>query len=234
ECNAFKMSLSLLRICSIFAILIGISQVSQTDEEFEGRSSFPVEHAFGSDAEFTERGTITIQSMKANVATFNQLAPLTKDEKAKLKALVKSDGNYRIRIPVKTSNSNVQYVSSFMKACSMYESKLSDQIIISVGSSGGIVGISMVTYLSHCAGITVPESSLKNFNTTVDIRTSLAGPMPDTQSYIQKMEQEKAAKEKEGPADNRSFIAKYWMYIVPVFIFMMVASNAEQPSGGGK
>ena len=32
---------------------------------------------------------------------------------------------------------------------------------------------------------------------------------PDTQSYIQKMEQEKAEKAKGQQADNRSFIAKY-------------------------
>jgi hypothetical protein len=38
--------------------------------------------------------------------------------------------------------------------------------------------------------------------------------------------QEKARKQSGEPADNRSFLAKYWMYIVPVFIFLAINSAA--------
>ncbi|CAD6189715.1 unnamed protein product [Caenorhabditis auriculariae] len=46
-------------------------------------------------------------------------------------------------------------------------------------------------------------------------------PSPDTQSFVQKMERERRARQQQGggETDNRSFLAKYWMYIVPVVIF---------------
>jgi len=47
--------------------------------------------------------------------------------------------------------------------------------------------------------------------------------------YIQKMEQEKVAKERGETKDNRSFFAKYWMYILPVvLVFMMSGAQGEQ------
>ncbi|KAF1755187.1 hypothetical protein GCK72_021756 [Caenorhabditis remanei] len=55
-------------------------------------------------------------------------------------------------------------------------------------------------------------------------------PTPDTASFVQKMEREKRAKQHGADADNRSFIAKYWMYIVPVVLFAVI-SSAMNPEG---
>ena len=61
----------------------------------------------------------------------------------------------------------------------------------------------------------------------------VAGPSPDTGSYIEKMEQEKLAKQRGETKDNRSFFAKYWMYIIPVVLVLAMSSGAEQGNGGG-
>ncbi|CAL2047745.1 unnamed protein product [Caenorhabditis brenneri] len=56
---------------------------------------------------------------------------------------------------------------------------------------------------------------------------------PDTASFVQKLEREKRAKQHGADADNRSFLAKYWMYIVPVVIFAMI-SSAVNPEAQGE
>ena len=75
------------------------------------------------------------------------------------------------------------------------------------------------------------------------------GPAPDTAAFIQRMEEEKKRQERGEVGiffpqsekfyshltdvqvpDNRSFLAKYWMYIVPVVLFMAI-NGAAAPEG---
>lgn len=61
----------------------------------------------------------------------------------------------------------------------------------------------------------------------------VAGAVPDTQTFVKRIEQEKSDEAAGKGKDNRSFIAKYWMYIVPVFLVLMLGSQAEPPAGEG-
>ncbi|CAB4006789.1 ER membrane complex subunit 10, partial [Paramuricea clavata] len=54
---------------------------------------------------------------------------------------------------------------------------------------------------------------------------------PETQTYIKKLEDERRGKERGKGKDNRSFFAKYWMYIVPLLLFLLL-SGQEPPAGG--
>ena len=58
------------------------------------------------------------------------------------------------------------------------------------------------------------------------------GPAPDTLTFVQKMERETAERAKGQQSDNRSFIAKYWMYILPAVIFLVMQSAAAPAEGG--
>ena len=78
-----------------------------------------------------------------------------------------------------------------------------------------------------------------------------SGPSPDTASFVQKIEEEKLAKERGETKDNRSFFAKYvwaifnlpllyvflyiryWMYIIP-FVLVLAMSGGGQEGGGGR
>lgn len=59
---------------------------------------------------------------------------------------------------------------------------------------------------------------------------------PDTASFIQKLEREREARDHGEVKDHRGFFAKYWMYIVPVAILVLVsgATSPEGGSGGGR
>lgn len=55
---------------------------------------------------------------------------------------------------------------------------------------------------------------------------------PDTASFIQKIEREREARDRGEVKDTRGFFAKYWMYIVPVAILVLV-SGVTSPEAGG-
>ncbi|KAF7639163.1 hypothetical protein Mgra_00001396 [Meloidogyne graminicola] len=46
-------------------------------------------------------------------------------------------------------------------------------------------------------------------------------PGPDTATYLKRVEEEKRARQQGATQDNRSFIQKYWIYFVPVIVFMV-------------
>ncbi|KAL7080408.1 hypothetical protein ACQ4LE_000331 [Meloidogyne hapla] len=56
-------------------------------------------------------------------------------------------------------------------------------------------------------------------------------PGPDTATYLRRLEEEKRARQ-QGTQDNRSFLQKYWIYFVPVIVFM-VLSNVLNPEPQG-
>lgn len=81
---------------------------------------------------------------------------------------------------------------------------------------------------------TIRDSELEQmeeFNTMVSLKTIELAPIPDTASFIQKVEQERDQRERGETKDNRSFIAKYWMYIVPCVILLLISGVTNPDSG---
>lgn len=58
------------------------------------------------------------------------------------------------------------------------------------------------------ANIEGSSSASSGFKTKVLVQHMEVGPQPDTASFIQKMEQDKLAKQRGETKDNRSFLAK--------------------------
>ncbi|KAK3101398.1 hypothetical protein FSP39_003225 [Pinctada imbricata] len=184
----------------------------QADDEFEGIRTLTLEHTLdhGPNPIFTKRGTIAVRSVKGNKAQFSQTIPFTEEDREKLESLVEQNDIYRIRIPIKTAPlSDDDYVSTYTLACGVYESNLSDHIWIQFDQSGELMAVSMETHPSQCVGLRRFPDSLDNWNTTIDISQSLQGPIPDTQSYIEKLKKDEQERAKGQQADNRSFFAKY-------------------------
>jgi len=118
----------------------------------------------------------------------------------------------------------------FTKACGIYESGLTDLITVTLDQTGLPVGVSVSAVPPYCSGDSVPLSRLSLFNTSVNVVSLVTGPSPDTLTYIQRLEQEKAEKARGEQGDNRTFFSKYWMYIVPIVIFLFI-SGASGPEG---
>ncbi|KAE9554117.1 hypothetical protein FO519_002654 [Halicephalobus sp. NKZ332] len=74
---------------------------------------------------------------------------------------------------------------------------------------------------SDCSDFTAEGTPKLTAKVTVTSVQEL--PSPDTVTYLQKIEDEKRSRQHGAAQDNRSFLAKYWMYIVPVVIFMVIS-----------
>nr|CAG4636687.1 EOG090X0JXR [Eubosmina coregoni]SVE70196.1 EOG090X0JXR [Eubosmina coregoni] len=194
------------------------------DIDYDSSSVVVLSHSLGSTNSFEPRGQISVRSLKSGSLNIQQDSSF---ELKDIKAAVDANEFYHLEALVKHNGMERTFLTS-TKACLIYESQLSDIITISVDLLGNIYGVSIATSHNRCAGLELDFEP--NFNTTVLISYMEHGPVPDVAMYVQKIEQEKVAKERGETKDNRSFIAKYWMYILPlVLVFMMSgASNTEQ------
>ncbi|XP_022904239.1 ER membrane protein complex subunit 10 [Onthophagus taurus] len=219
----------------VIILLYKYAIASQID--YDGMLNIRLQHSLDGTENpiFTERGNISVQSLRSAAYTMIQ-SPLSADEKFKLRELAINNKFYVLKAIVTTNDGSVEVYKSYVKACMLAESELTDLLSISLDYSGKVITVSMaVASTSACEGAQVPLDYLKQFVTSVHIRHSEPGPLPDTASYIEKLEREREAKEKGEVKDGRSFISKYWMYIVPVIIIMLISSanNPEAGNGGG-
>ncbi|XP_035224924.1 ER membrane protein complex subunit 10-like isoform X2 [Stegodyphus dumicola] len=208
------------------------------DDELDGAVTFYILHSLEpSDVApvYVPRGTVTIHSLRNDPVYSIQGSSLSIPEIEQLKKLAVEDDIYRVKISFKPDDLDKKAVSSFTKACSIYESGLTDIITIAVDQSGLPVGVSISASPPYCIGADISDPKLNTFNTTVNFVSLVNGPAPDTLTYIQRLEQEKAEKARGEQGDNRSFFAKYWMYIVPFLIFLFISgATGPEAQGGGR
>ncbi|XP_073245641.1 ER membrane protein complex subunit 10-like [Porites lutea] len=201
---------------------------------------FTVEHCLSEeeDAVFKPRGTIYVKTVKSSTGTISQTEPLSLDEVENLKDLALKDGYYRIQLRPKSMDGGVgidSSVSTFVKACSLFTSKLTETITLTLDNTGHLYGVGLIVPDGGCQAKSLNWDAVSlpsQFNSSVVVMLQGTGQLPDTQTYIQRLEKEKREKQAGKTQDNRSFLAKYWMYIVPVVIFMMLTSQQPEQQEG--
>lgn len=85
-----------------------------------------------------------------------------------------------------------------------------------------------------CETVTIDDiNQLFEFSTVVTLKTIEQAPVPDTAGFIQKIEKEREAHDRGETKDNRSFLSKYWMYIVPAVVLLLISGVTNPDSQGG-
>jgi len=165
---------------------------------------------------FTQRGQVLVQNIKFGsdkiIARFSQ-ASLSTADVAAIKALAKNDGFYIIRAKLSTVEGNNGWVMVSTKATTLLDSGLKDRLELHFNSLNDLVALS---YAPYSGTYTVGDENAK-FNTDVFATFGREGTTPIVEPPPPTVE-----KQKQDAQENQSFVAKYWMYIVPVFLIMLM------------
>ncbi|XP_008543155.2 ER membrane protein complex subunit 10 [Microplitis demolitor] len=216
----------IILLFSIFPFIIG------SELDYDGWLQIRLYHALNDNpvAHFTERGNITVSSIRNGVSSIAQ-AGLDPSQLTAMKTLANNGNKYRLKAVIRTSSGSETTFLTSVPACHLFGTELEDILTVWLDIAGEPISVSQVSP-GPCM-LNLPTT--KMWTTSVQIRSPDGGPTPDTASYILKVENEKAARERGETKDNRSFLAKYWMYIVPALIFVVLtsAANPDAAAGGG-
>ncbi|XP_022659388.1 ER membrane protein complex subunit 10-like [Varroa jacobsoni] len=172
----------------------------------------------GAEPVWTPRAKISINSLSQHTA-MAEANLMTPEDEAKLERVVKG-GRYQIKV-VDTSTGH------HIIAWSPHYKPLSQRLKVSLDLSGFLESVSFLPPDVQAGSGKVTE---RDRFLSVQIDVMKVAPAPETATYIQRLEIERREKEKSQGQDNRSFLSKYWMYIVPIVIFMLI-SGASNPEG---
>lgn len=195
--------LSLGILCLLFCHCAAQEEVLNDDSQTTG-GTLMIEHSFDSGKSFTPRGSITIHSLRSGSVTVQQ-NDLKQSEKDALQALCDAGNLYLLRIINSLSEGSTSFRSA-TDACNLINTGLADLFTIQLDWRQKLVSIFLSTPSLQNK---VPLTTLSGFKSKVYIQNMESGPAPDTASFIQRLEEEKMAKQRGETKDNRSFFAKY-------------------------
>ncbi|KAK9497055.1 hypothetical protein O3M35_004438 [Rhynocoris fuscipes] len=146
----------------------------------------------------------------------------------KLSEMIAQNKFYKIKAVVRTTKGR-QFTFRTYTSSNLLTSKGSKMLLtITHDYKGSVMAVTLHSVADNSA---VFDSS--NVKAVVQIPQIDYGPVPDIPTYMELvLEREREAKERAGNMDNRSFLSKYWFYIVLLVVFAVLSgSNGEQNQG---
>ncbi|XP_055595079.1 ER membrane protein complex subunit 10 [Uranotaenia lowii] len=226
-----------------YFLLLSLAQlwltINASHFDYDGWLNIELYHALDMNEpqKFTLRGNVTVSSLNTGSSAISQ-EPLSVQERQLLGKLAESNRLYRLQAHVVEADGSRYSFLTSTKACALARSQLMDALWISLDHAGSVIGVTQSVNSfnpNNCRDLTKRDIEvLDEFNTDVYVRPMENAPIPDTASFIQKLEREREARERGETKDNRGFFAKYWMYIVPVVILVLISGATNPEAAGGQ
>ncbi|XP_058216277.1 uncharacterized protein LOC131327238 [Rhododendron vialii] len=197
-----------------------------SDSDSDSKIQFPLEHAFG-DSEFSPAGTFTarLKTWSHGGQTLTKLRfsreAFTETEKENFKMLLKGDDFYKIRVPSNVlSPPGRDYIISSVKARCLPQDRLDEHFVIHMEG----VNILAVNYGSPGACPYPRQLKLPakwSFNSYTVLKNSEQAPR--TPAFAEEIPGGENGEGEDVLPPERSFWAKYWMYLIPLGLVVMNA-----------
>ena len=188
-------------------------------------SSCILEHYFGA---WHPKAKLTFSTM-GGIRYESLMSSLTSSEIVQY--LASPSSLYEFRLNCVNSENKPYSVQSYVKGCALLHSELRENLYVALTPTRHVKAIHSKLEVdgSHCdpsllAAADIPDE----FSTNAEEVEHSGTPTRDTASFLKKLEEEE--KQKMNPQDNRSFLQKYWMYILPAVIILFLNSQG----GGGR
>ncbi|KAF5944147.1 hypothetical protein HYC85_018224 [Camellia sinensis] len=222
---------------SPFAVPISSRRRRSSDLDSDSKVQFPLEHAFG-DSHFSLAGTFTarLKTSSHGSQTLTKLRfsreAFTETDKEKFKKLLEGDDFYRIRVPSNVlSPPGREYIIS--SRC-LPRDRLDEHFVIHMD------GVNILTINYGSPGACPYPRQLKlpskwSFNSHTVLKYSEQAPR--TPAFAEEILGGENGEGEGLKPPERSFLAKYWMYLVPLGLIVMNAITQaanmpeEQASG---
>ncbi|KAL7215622.1 hypothetical protein ACSBR1_027718 [Camellia fascicularis] len=202
------------------------ARTKSSDPGPDSKVQFPLEHAFG-DSDFSPAGTFTarLKTWSHGGQTLTKLRfsrdAFTEIEKEKFKKLLEGDNFYRIRVPSNVlSPPGRDYIISSVKARCLPQDRLDEHFVIHMDG----VNILAVNYGSPGACSYPRQLKLPakwSFNSHTVLKNSEQAPRIVT--FVDEILGGEIGEGELVKPPERSFWAKYWMYLIPLGIIVMNA-----------
>ncbi|CAH8626017.1 unnamed protein product [Dicrocoelium dendriticum] len=194
--------------------------------------SLSVEHSLDNGYSFQPLKLLILDQATGGVALSTDINSNQLDKLALLK-LTETNDFYFLRIKL----SDGSYLMSSVLACQMLSSDLQLKLIISVNDRGYPIAFHLATPRYKC----LPSHTLTDLvpnlpptlGITLAVQRPVVGPTPETIRYLQRLEKQREEMARAEKGDNRSFLAKYWTYIVPAVILFMIFSTVQDANASG-
>jgi len=234
----------------------------EREREDDGILIYTLEHSIDQTT-FSQRATVEINYGSRGAVRFGELPPNTNDVPA-FKKLVQDAGYYRIRVgsePISSSpssslssiaassnNNQTQFVVAYVPACGLLASSFREQIIFHADVYGNIISLDYRIPVTNCHPplnnkVTKLEfhpkgrlslgragEKMKNIRMTSSVGSVSSQSSVEGGSGSGSEEADKKA----AAAGGGSFWSKYWMYIVPFGIFLIMQNLAPQQGQQGQ
>ncbi|CAG8525576.1 10094_t:CDS:10 [Acaulospora morrowiae] len=210
-------------LTTIFFFVINPNCLLAQETDESGDLKYIVYHKLFNQPTYSERGVLVLTPSRKVTKYSSSIGTLSIQDFANGTHL---DSFYQIKI---VNEQNPQKVlKSFTKACLLEASNFEDEIVVHLDKHNTIHHFDYYTSIGHCNSTTVLQ--FVNFKTTVHTIKSVNGASPKLTRALPLKEDGTVEK----PPEEKSFLQKYWWYLIPILILLSTSGAPEEGQQRGR